>query len=58
VSPKYRLPVPESISVIPHSPYVNIERLGQYMLYNDVANLETVTKTNVIDEIPCGYGTL
>jgi hypothetical protein len=24
----------------------------------DVANLETVTKTNMIDEMPCCYGTL
>jgi len=24
----------------------------------DVANLVTVTKTNMIDEMPCGYGTL
>jgi hypothetical protein len=28
------------------------------MAYYDVANLVTVTKTNIIDEISCGYGTL
>jgi hypothetical protein len=28
------------------------------MPYYDVANLVTVTKTNMIDEMPCGYGTL
>jgi len=28
------------------------------MPYNDVVNLVTVTKTNMIDEMPCGYGTL
>ena len=28
------------------------------MPYYDVANLVTVTKTNIIDEMPCGYGTL
>jgi len=28
------------------------------MAYYDVANLATVTKTNIIDEMPCGYGTL
>jgi hypothetical protein len=27
------------------------------MPYYDVANLVTVTKTNMIDEMPCGYGT-
>ena len=26
------------------------------MPYYDVANLVTVTKTNMIDEMPCGYG--
>jgi len=28
------------------------------MPYYEVANLVTVTKTNMIDEIPCAYGTL
>jgi hypothetical protein len=28
------------------------------MPYYDVANLVTVTKTNMINEMPCGYGTL
>jgi hypothetical protein len=28
------------------------------MQYHDVANLVTVTKTNMIGEMPCGYGTL
>jgi len=28
------------------------------MPYYDVVNLVTVTKTNMIDEMPCGYGTL
>jgi hypothetical protein len=28
------------------------------MPYYDVANLVTVTKTNMIDVMPCGYGTL
>jgi hypothetical protein len=28
------------------------------MPYYDVANLVTVTKTNMIDEMLCGYGTL
>jgi hypothetical protein len=28
------------------------------MPYYDVANLVTATKTNMIDEMPCGYGTL
>jgi hypothetical protein len=28
------------------------------MPYCDVANLLTVTKTNMIDEMPCGYETL
>jgi hypothetical protein len=28
------------------------------MPYYDVANVVTVTKTNMIDEMPCGYGTL
>ena len=28
------------------------------MPYYDVANLVTVPKTNMIDEMPCGYGTL
>jgi hypothetical protein len=28
------------------------------MPYYDVANLVTVAKTNMIDEMPCGYGTL
>jgi hypothetical protein len=28
------------------------------MPYYDVANLVTVTKTNMIDEMPCGCGTL
>jgi hypothetical protein len=28
------------------------------MPYYDVANLLTVTKTNLIHEMPCGYGTL
>jgi len=27
------------------------------MPYYDVANLVTLTKTNMIDEMPCGYGT-
>jgi hypothetical protein len=27
------------------------------MPYNDVANLVTVTMTNMIGEMPCGYGT-
>jgi hypothetical protein len=26
------------------------------MPYNDVANLVTVTMTNMIGEMPCGYG--
>jgi hypothetical protein len=28
------------------------------MPYYDIANLVTVRKTNMIDEMPCGYGTL
>jgi len=28
------------------------------MLYYDLATLVTVTMTNMIDEMPCGYGTL
>jgi len=28
------------------------------MPYYDVVNLVTVSKTNMIDELPCGYGTL
>jgi hypothetical protein len=28
------------------------------MPYCDVANLVTVRKTNMINEMPCGYGTL
>jgi hypothetical protein len=28
------------------------------MPYYDIVNLVTVTKTNMIDEMPCGYGTL
>jgi len=28
------------------------------MAYYEVANLVTVTKTNIIDEMPCAYGTL
>jgi hypothetical protein len=28
------------------------------MPYYDVANLVTVTKTNMIDEMLCGYGTV
>ena len=28
------------------------------MPYYDIANLVIVTKTNMIDEIPCGYETL
>jgi hypothetical protein len=28
------------------------------MPYYDVGNLVTVTKTNMIDEMPCGYETL
>jgi hypothetical protein len=28
------------------------------MPYYDVANLVTVTKTNLIHKMPCGYGTL
>jgi hypothetical protein len=28
------------------------------MPYYELANLVTVTKTNMIDEMPCGYGTL
>jgi len=28
------------------------------MPYYEVANLFTVTKTNMIDEMPCAYGTL
>ena len=27
------------------------------MPYYDVANLAAVIKTNIIDEMPCGYGT-
>jgi hypothetical protein len=40
------------------SEYIDIERLRTYMPYYDVANLVTVAKTNMIDEMPCGYGTL
>jgi hypothetical protein len=58
VSPKYILLVAKSISVIPLSPYVCIERLRNYMRYHDVANLVTVTKTHMIDEMLCGYRTL
>ena len=28
------------------------------MRYYDIANLVTITKMNMIDEMPCGYGTL
>jgi len=28
------------------------------MPYYEVANIVTVTKTNMIDEMPCAYGTL
>jgi len=37
---------------------IYIQRLRKYMPYYDVANLVTVTNTNMIDEMPCGYGTL
>jgi hypothetical protein len=28
------------------------------MPYYDIVNLGTIRKTNIIDEMPCGYGTL
>jgi len=34
------------------------ERLRKYMPYYDVANLVTITKTNMIDEMPCSCWTL
>ena len=37
---------------------IYIERLRYYMSYYDVANLVTVTKIDMIDEIPSSYGTL
>jgi len=37
---------------------IYIERLRKYMPYYDVANLVTVIKTNMIDEMPCGCETL
>jgi len=37
---------------------IYIEWLWQYMPDWDVASLVTVTKTKIIDEMPCGYGTL
>ena len=33
-------------------------RLQYCMTYDDVLNLVTVTKMNLKDEMPCGYGTL
>jgi hypothetical protein len=38
--------------------FITIERSKEYMPYYDVAKLVTVTKTNMINEIPCDYGTL
>jgi len=35
-----------------------IERLRWYMPYYDVSNLVNITKTNMIDKIPCAYWTL
>jgi len=57
-SSKYILPVAESIAVIPVSPYVYILIFRWYMPYCVIANLVTVTKMNMIDEMPCGCGTL
>jgi len=37
---------------------VYAERLRNYKLYYDVVNLLSVTKTNNIDTMPCGCGTL
>jgi len=37
---------------------IYIEILKYCMPYYEVANLVTVTKTNIIDEMPCAYGTL
>jgi len=37
---------------------IYIDRLRWYMPYHDVANVVTVTKTNMINEMPCGWGTL
>jgi len=38
--------------------YVYIVKLTQFMPYDDVANLVTVTKMNMINKIPCWYETL
>jgi len=35
-----------------------MERLRYYMPYYKWSNLVTVTKTNMIDEVHCGYGTV
>jgi len=37
---------------------IYIKRNKSCMPYYDVANLVSVTKMNMIDEMPCGYGTL
>jgi len=45
-----------------HYPCISVciytERHKQDMPYYDVANLVTITKTNMFNEMPCGYGTL
>ena len=59
MSPSYILSVAESLSVIPVSPYVNIERdFDNIMPYHDVVQFVTVTKSNMIIEMPCCCGTL
>jgi len=41
-----------------HTVHIYLECLGQCTPYHNVANLVTVTKMNMIDEMPSGYGTL
>jgi len=57
-SPKYILPVAGSISVVPVSVCLYIEKLRYYIPHHYVGNVVTVTKTSMIHELPCGCGTL
>ena len=45
------------LSVARFTVWMYIERLRYYMPYHDVANLVTVTNTNMIDKMPSGYWT-
>jgi hypothetical protein len=38
--------------------FIYIEIVKYCMPYYEVVNLVTVTKTNMIDNLPCAYGTL